>query len=347
MKRKADSELAENEQRAFMRCIVLQEIGSKDLTRSLSLVERDCPKASDHEVILQVLAVGINPSDVKATTGAFPYAVTGAICGRDCCGRIVEGPPSEVGKLVWSTSGKERGLAGDGGLAEFTKIPLAACLPLPKGITPAQAGALGVPLCTAACAVTKLQLRKGETVAVTGANGQVARFVMQIAKWRGANTIGVVRRDVPLSSADHKVVATVDEHVVKKLKTVGDVHAVVDTVGVGTEHLVESLAHGGRIVIMSCPGADTSFPLAIRSFYRKDLTLHSTETMQHGAVKSAELVRDLLPGFECGALTPPELHEQIFTLDAVRDAYKLVGDGCQQRVVVAPNGLNDLEQTLA
>lgn len=325
-----------------MQCAVLGEIG-EEISKSLRLEERPCPAAEKGEVLVEVCAVGINMSDVKATMGAFPYAASGNIAGRDCCGRVVDGPSDMVGNMVWSTGGKERGLASHGGLAQFTKLPISACLPIPPGVNAAQAAAMGVPLCTAACIISKIQIRAGETIVVTGANGQVARFVMGIAKWKGARTVGITRREMKLEYADHSIVSAVDESIIGKLKDIGDANVIVDTVGIGSEYLIESLAHHGRIVLLSCPKADSCFPLYIRDFYRKDLTLHSAETMQYGAVKSAEIVQEVLPAFIDGALTPPKLYEEIFTLDRVHEGYQLVGNGCPTRVLIAPNGIEALK----
>lgn len=191
--------------------------------------------------------------------------------------------------------------------------------------------------------MSKLRLEEGETIAVTGANGQVARFVLGLAKWKGAKTIGIVRRNVQVQYADSTVISLVDDSICQKLNSIGTVQAIVDTVGIGTEHLIESLGHRGRIVILSSPTPNTAFPLHVKNFYRKDLTLHSAESMQYGAVESATLVRQVLPAIECGMLTPPELHEHIFSLDSVHDAYQLVSNGCAKRVVVAPNGNELLE----
>merc|ERR1712232_1453376 len=110
-----------------------------------------------------------------------------------------------------------------------------------------EASALGVPLCAAACIIGKLQLRKGERLVVTGANGQVGRLVMALAKWKGASTVALIRRDVELQHADHKVVSVVDQTIIEKLRGIGDIHAIVDTVGIGGEYFVEVLAQAGRL----------------------------------------------------------------------------------------------------
>lgn len=325
----------------MMECAVIGEIG-QPLAKSLLIERRPRPLAAPGEVVVQVLAAGVNPSDVGALRGAFPYTRPGVVAGRDCCGRVVDGPADLLGKIVWSGGGKDRGIADNGGLSQYTRLPVDACIPLPKGVSVAQAGTMGVPLVTAACATAKVNIQAGETVAINGANGQVGRFLLQIARWKGAKTIAIVRRKMTLQWAD-VVVDSSQGDLVETLRRVAPaVNAVVDCVGVDTGRFIDVLAPHGRLVILAAKSPTASFPLPIRQFYRKDLTLHSTETMQHSAGKSAEMIRGVMVGFESGALTAPSLHHEIFTLTRVREAYALVGNGCPSRVVVAPNGLEAL-----
>jgi len=328
-----------------MHCAVIGAIGAP-LPESLLLQRRPRPRASEGCAVLQVLAAGVNPSDVSAALkGAFPYTKSGSIAGRDCCGVVVEGPAEVMGKVMWCSGGKDRGIAADGGLAEFTRIPVEALLPVPPNVSVAQAGVMGVPFITACVTVEKLQIKAGETVAVTGANGQVGRFILSLAKSRGARTVGIVRRDVAVPFADVVVVhagGILTENL--EASSVGSsIHAAVDTVGAHTEQVLDVLAHSGRLVLLAAPTADSSFPLHIRTFYRKNLTLHSTETMQYTSEQSAAFARSFLPLFEAGLCTGPELHTEVFSLDRVREAYDLVSKGCPSRVVVAPSGADALQ----
>mmetsp|Transcript_122549 Transcript_122549/g.392192 ORF Transcript_122549/g.392192 Transcript_122549/m.392192 type:complete len:136 (+) Transcript_122549:73-480(+) len=89
-------------------------------------------------------------------------------------------------------------------------------------------------------------------------------------------------------------------------------------------------------VLLSSPGVDTTFPLNLRAFYRKDLTVHSTETMQYDVVGYASCLAELLPGFQSGALVPPPTCEHVFPLQATHEAFAKVKGGAAERVVVSP-----------
>ena len=53
---------------------------------ALSLVELPAPVAAADEVLVQVKAAGLNPSDVKNVLGRFPYTTLPRIPGRDLPG---------------------------------------------------------------------------------------------------------------------------------------------------------------------------------------------------------------------------------------------------------------------
>ncbi len=65
---------------------------------ALSLVELPAPVAAADEVLVQVKAAGLNPSDVKNVLGRFPYTTLPRIPGRDFAGVIVDGPAALVGQ---------------------------------------------------------------------------------------------------------------------------------------------------------------------------------------------------------------------------------------------------------
>src|ERR1700761_3638567 len=61
-------------------------------------VERRPVSRGDNEVLIEIRAAAVNPSDVKAATGLMPYAVFPRTPGRDYAGVIVDGPAGSVGR---------------------------------------------------------------------------------------------------------------------------------------------------------------------------------------------------------------------------------------------------------
>ena len=60
-----------------------------------------------NEVLVEIHAAAVNPSDAKAATGLMPYAVFPRTPGRDFAGRIIVGPQQLVGKLASDTQLEE------------------------------------------------------------------------------------------------------------------------------------------------------------------------------------------------------------------------------------------------
>ena len=100
------------------------------------------------EVLVEVRAAGVNPSDVKATFGLMPYAVFPRTPGRDFAGVVLDGPAELVGRAVFGTSG-DLGIRRDGTHANHLVVEAAALTPIPDGMSFPEAAGLGVPFVTA------------------------------------------------------------------------------------------------------------------------------------------------------------------------------------------------------
>jgi len=72
-----------------MKAVYIQQHGPIE---SLRVTDRPDPRVNAGEVLVQVEAAGINPSDIASAEGRFPGAVLPRIIGRDFTGRIVRGP---------------------------------------------------------------------------------------------------------------------------------------------------------------------------------------------------------------------------------------------------------------
>lgn len=89
---------------------------------ALQVVDVPTPTPTADQVLVQVKAAGLNPSDVKNVLGRFPYTTLPRIPGRDFAGVVVEGPKELLGQAVWGT-GKDLGFNRDGSHAEYLTLP--------------------------------------------------------------------------------------------------------------------------------------------------------------------------------------------------------------------------------
>ena len=154
-----------------MQALQFSATGSLD-TLQLHDLEKPVPAAG--EVLVEVRATGVNPSDIKNVLGLFPYTTTPRIPGRDFAGVIVEGPEELLGQAVWGGSGQGFGFYRDGCHAQYVAVPVNAVTPLPKSLTFAQAATCGVPFITAWDALERSHVKAGTRLLIIGA-GAVAK----------------------------------------------------------------------------------------------------------------------------------------------------------------------------
>ncbi len=153
------------------------------------------------EVVIRNRYSGVNYKDALAATGAgriirrFP-----CVGGVDAAG-IVESsadarfkPGDEV--LV---TGYDMGVAHDGGFSEYVRVPADWVVPLPQGLTPFDAMALGTAGFTAALAIHRLEQNElrpeNGKVIVTGATGGVASLAIQMLAQLGYHVVALTGKE--------------------------------------------------------------------------------------------------------------------------------------------------------
>ena len=149
------------------------------------------------DVLIEVKAAAVNPSDVKAAIGMMPYAIFPRTPGRDYAGSCIDGPADLIGRDVFGSSG-DLGIRRDGTHATHLVVETDAVVEKPATLTFEEAAGIGVPFVTAIEGFRRAGMPKpGETVLVMGVNGKVGQAAAQIATWHGARVIGVVRKGEP------------------------------------------------------------------------------------------------------------------------------------------------------
>jgi NADPH:quinone reductase-like Zn-dependent oxidoreductase len=171
------------------RAIRFAEYGGLDV---LHVAEVPRPEPADDQVLVQVVAAGINPGEIAIRTGAladrwpttFPSGE-----GSDLAGRVVAvgssitgfAPGDEVvGWSDWRSSH-----------ADYVVVPVDHLTRKPITLDWIRAGGLFIVAVTAFAAVRAVALKPGETVAVSGAAGGVGSLTVQLAREAGARVIGI------------------------------------------------------------------------------------------------------------------------------------------------------------
>jgi NADPH:quinone reductase-like Zn-dependent oxidoreductase len=322
-----------------MRALRFEKTGSLD---ALTVQELPPPKPGAGEVLVQVKAAAINPSDVKNVLGFMHITTLPRTPGRDFSGIVVNGPAALMGKSVYG-SGGNLGFGRDGSHAEFLAVPENAVLPMPRGFTFEQSAAVGVAYMTAwAALVRTAQLKAGETVLITGTTGAVGSAAARIARRLGARVLGTVRKKSDIPGADlQPAEAWLDLETTDLAKGVREATAgrgadvVFDVVGGPMfEKCLGALAWRGRqVAIASNHEPRVSFNLI--DFYHNESRLFGVDSLKFGFAEAAEILRELTPGFESGDFPPPDI--QTFPLAQGPEAYRTVQESrVKGKLVLVP-----------
>jgi NADPH:quinone reductase len=304
----------------------------------LKVVSVDDPVPQPGEVIVQVQAAAINPSDVKGVLGKIKETMPPRIPGRDFSGIVISNSKWK-GKSVFGTGGK-LGFSKDGTHAEFVVVPENALIELPKNLSFSEAAAMGLSYVTAwQSVVIAGQLKSNETILITGASGAVGSAAVRIAKALGTNVIGTVS-STPLPPDLSSVIQTIslkNEKLIDTVKKLTDgrgADLILDLVGGPLfEPCIESLSqHGRQILISSLGDPRVSFNLV--DFYHKQARLIGVDTLKLSMEECANIFEALAPGIEHGLFIPEEIDEVLLS-DAPK-AYEeiLSGKAKKKKVIV-------------
>jgi NADPH2:quinone reductase len=297
----------------------------------------------DNQVIVEIAAAGVNPSDVKAAIGMMPYAVWPRTPGRDFAGIVVEGPATLIGKKVFGTGG-DVGIRRDGTHASHVLLDAEAVTEAPENISLIEAAGIGVPFVTAWEGFRRTGMpTKNDVVLVMGANGKVGQAAIQIATMFGARTIGVVRRAEDYRGFTSTAVEMLDASAVDVGQAVKDMtggkgaNIVFNTVGDPYyPAATKALALMGKQILIAAITKVVEFD--IFAFYRGRHTYYGVDTLAFTAVESAALMREMAPHFASGKLKPFPIEDRFkFPFSRAKDAYTEVIGSALQRVVLMPD----------
>jgi len=306
---------------------------------ALEVVELPTPVAAAGEVLVQIKAAGLNPSDVKNVLGRFPYTTLPRIPGRDFAGVVVQGPQALIGQEVWGT-GKEIGFVRDGSHAGYITLPAKGVALKPKSLSFAQAASLGVPYTTAWDALERSLVGANTRLLVIGANGAVGSAAIALAKVRGAQVLAGVRRPEHVKSLQAQgfdaILLDKPEDLAGQVSTVfsGGADVIFDTTGFWLPAAVPALAQFGRIAIIAAP-VDGHVQLPALALYRKGGSVVGINSLLYGVQDCARMLEQFGVLFDEGTLPlPTGLLESPLVEGLAR--YAEVNQGGAEKVILIP-----------
>src|ERR1700704_2082921 len=305
-------------------------------------IERRAVSRAANELLIEIKAAAVNPSDVKAATGLMAYAVFPRTPGRDYAGVVIDGPSGWIGREVFGSSG-DLGIRRDGTHATHLAVEADAVVEKPKTLSWDEAAGIGVPFVTAMEGFRRAGMpNKDETVLVMGVNGKVGQAAVQIATWNGARVIGVVRKNEPYEGHANSKIDVIDASAtdvatrVRELTHGKGADIVFNTVGdpyFQAAH--KSLALRGRQILIAAVNPIVQFN--ILEFYRGQHTYVGIDTLALSSIATGAVLRELGPGFASGQLKPFSINPgAIYPLEDAKAAFLAVAGSSRDRVILRP-----------
>jgi NADPH:quinone reductase-like Zn-dependent oxidoreductase len=173
-----------------MKAVIIHEYGGPEL---LKYEDISRPEPKDDQMLIRVIAAGVNPVDGMIRSGMFDKEGSRAfpiILGGDVAG-IVEKVGSKITKFqAGDPVFAYVSLDNSGGYAQYALVTEREAAPKPRTLTYVEAAAVPIVALTAWQAlIDTAKLEAGQTVLIHGGSGGVGSFAIQIAKARGAKVI--------------------------------------------------------------------------------------------------------------------------------------------------------------
>jgi NADPH:quinone reductase-like Zn-dependent oxidoreductase len=230
-----------------MRVCEVTEFGGPEVLRE---AQRPWPHAATGEIVVEIAATNINPTDIAARAGAhrrrMPDLEPPFVTGWDLSGVVSEVNAGDsafevgdrvVGMIPWARIGGRVGA-----YAQAAAVDPAWLAHRPDGLDDIQGATVPLNSLTAHQALELIGAPAGATLLITGASGAVGGFATQLAVQRGLRVLAVA------SDADEDWVASLGPDQVlardTDLADVGPVDAVLDAVPIGAAAIAPVRAGG-------------------------------------------------------------------------------------------------------
>ncbi|MCC2595058.1 NAD(P)H-quinone oxidoreductase [Pusillimonas sp. MFBS29] len=317
-----------------MKAVEITQPGGPEV---LVMVDRPMPELRPGEVLIKVSAAGINRPDVFQRKGAYPPpAGESDLPGLEVVGEIVSGDTGTTGLKVGD---KVCALVAGGGYAEYCAAPAVQCLPVPKGLSDAEAAGLPETYYTVWTNVfDRGQLSDGESLLVHGGASGIGTTAVQLATAMGHKVYATVGSDERARAVEAlgavQAINYRSQDYVEEIKKATDgkgVNVVLDMVaGEYINRNINCLADDGRIVIIALLGGAKA-TIDCSQVLRRRLTVTGSTLRPRPVAFKAQIAQSLKthvwPLLESGKIRP--IVHATFPLERACDAHAMMDSGEQ------------------
>ena len=308
------------------------EYGPDGGVDSMRIVEAARPRPGPGEILIEVHFAGVNGPDLKQRQGQYPPPPGASpVLGLEVAGRVAE---LGAGAREWKVGDLVTALVPGGGYAEYCVTSEHHALPIPEGLTLAQAAGLPENWFTVwSNLIDRAGLKAGERVLIHGGSSGIGLAAIGLARLVGAHpivTVGTAQKaqfcrefgaEVAIDYRQEDFVARIKEITAKE-----GVDVVLDMVGGAyLQRNVSILKRDGRLVLISfLQGSKVEFdfmPVMI-----KRLTITGS-TMRPRTVEEKARIRDALLREVWPALASGRIKTQLFgvyPLEKASEAHRIM-----------------------
>jgi putative PIG3 family NAD(P)H quinone oxidoreductase len=292
---------------------------------------RAVPVPGRGEILVKVLAAGVNRPDVAQRSGAYPPPPGASdLPGLEIAGEVAAlGTGSTRHKL----GDKVMSLVAGGGYAQYCIAQDAQAIAVPPALSIQEAGAIPETLMTVWHNVFERgALQPGETLLVHGGSSGIGTMAIQLAKAFGSKVIVTVgskdKADACLKLGADRAINYKTEDFVAEVKTATDgagANVILDMVGGDyIDRNYDAAAIDGRIVqiafLSGQPKSNANFSkLMVKRLHHTGSTLRPRSNADKAAMVSA-IEAKVMPLFREGRVKP--VMDSSFPLEKAADAHR-------------------------
>ncbi|MGA9657927.1 MAG: NAD(P)H-quinone oxidoreductase, partial [Asticcacaulis sp.] len=292
------------------------------------------PTVAPGHVLIRTSFSGVNRPDILQRRGIYPppygaspilgLEVSGVIAEMNCAGE----------DHGWKVGDRVCALVNGGGYAEFGSVDVRHLLPIPEGLSLAEAASLPENILTVyANLMEHGALKAGETVLVHGGNSGIGAMTIQMAKAFGARAIATARGAYKCAFARglgaDLVIDSDETDFVEVVKAQGGVDIVLDIVaGDFYGKNLACLNMGGRLVQVGF-GKSPVVEMDLRRIMAKQAIVTGSMLRPRSADEKARLTacvrKRVWPLIEAGRIKP--VLDRVFAFDEAAQAHAYMDSG--------------------
>jgi len=308
-----------------MRAVVVRGYGAAEVLHVESV---PVPQPKPGEVLVRLIAAGVNPVDTYLRAGTQGYRPELPFTpGWDGAGVV-----TAVGKGVTSVVPHDPvyvSHAQAGTYAEFCVCPASHVFHLPPGLSAEEGAALGVPYATAWQALfMHAHLKPAEKVLVHGASGGVGLATVQWALAQGATVVGTAGTEAGSArvygEGAYAVMHTAEGYLEEAVDLAdGPFDVIIEMAAhLNLNRDLDVLAMGGRVVVVGSRGDVQITP---RSLMAKHASIHGMSLRNVSQAEFSRIHAAIRAAAQRGSIRP--LLGQHFLLEEARNAHLAIERG--------------------